>query len=149
MQLHQLQSIGGRRRKRVGRGGKRGTTSGRGQKGQKSRAGRRIRPAQRDLIFRLPKNRGIANRPKMQKPLIFNLRDLSLKHKAAASPNVPLTLNKNFLKQTGLLPPDYSGRVKILGEGEISTPVNVEGLDVSKSAKDKIEKAGGRVVNSE
>ncbi len=62
MQLHQLQSnhpnYG---KKRVGRGGKRGTTSGRGTKGQHSRAGRRIRPAERDFIQRLPKLRGIGN----------------------------------------------------------------------------------------
>jgi len=49
-------------KKRVARGGKRGTTAGRGQKGQKSRAGRRIRPAERDLVNRLPKLRGYKNK---------------------------------------------------------------------------------------
>jgi len=62
MQLHQLQAnhpnYG---KKRVGRGGKRGTASGRGTKGQHSRAGRRIRPAERDFIQRLPKLRGVRN----------------------------------------------------------------------------------------
>jgi large subunit ribosomal protein L15 len=62
MQLHQLQAnhenYG---KKRIGRGGKRGTTSGRGTKGQHSRAGRRIRPAERDFIQHLPKMRGIGN----------------------------------------------------------------------------------------
>ena len=44
--------------KRIARGGKRGRTSGRGQKGQKSRSGRKIRPAIRDLVQRTPKLRG-------------------------------------------------------------------------------------------
>lgn len=68
MQLHELQpNHGYADRKRIGRGGKRGNTSGRGQKGQKSRAGRRIRPAERDLIQRLPKLRGVKNKPKYNK----------------------------------------------------------------------------------
>lgn len=62
LQLHTLQPVHFLKRKapRVGRGGKRGTTSGKGQKGQKARAGRRIRPAERDLIIRIPKLRGFA-----------------------------------------------------------------------------------------
>lgn len=59
MQLHELQAIHeNKEAQRIGRGGKRGTTSGRGQKGQKSRSGHRIRPAVRDMIQRLPKLRG-------------------------------------------------------------------------------------------
>ncbi len=59
MQLHELRAIHkDEDAKRVGRGGKRGTTSGKGQKGQKSRSGHRIRPAERDMIQRLPKLRG-------------------------------------------------------------------------------------------
>jgi large subunit ribosomal protein L15 len=49
-------------KKRIGRGGKRGTYSGKGMKGQKSRAGRKIRPAIRDLIQRTPKLRGARNK---------------------------------------------------------------------------------------
>ena len=65
MQLHEIQPLHeNRKEKRVGRGGKRGTTSGRGTKGQRARAGHRIRPAERDLIQRLPKLRGFANKPK-------------------------------------------------------------------------------------
>jgi large subunit ribosomal protein L15 len=59
MQLHELQPIHyNKDGKRIARGGKRGHTSGRGQKGQKSRSGHRIRPAVRDMIQRLPKLRG-------------------------------------------------------------------------------------------
>lgn len=63
MQLHTLQPLHALKdKKRIGRGGKRGTYSGRGQKGQRSRAGRKIRPALRDLIQRLPKLRGAGNK---------------------------------------------------------------------------------------
>lgn len=65
MQLHELQPLHeNKKEKRVGRGGKRGTYSGRGVKGQKSRAGHSIRPAERDLIQQIPKLRGYANNPK-------------------------------------------------------------------------------------
>ncbi len=68
MQLHELKpNYSNKKGKRVGRGGKRGTTSGHGTKGQKSRAGHRIRPAERDLIQRLPKLRGFRNKPKRKK----------------------------------------------------------------------------------
>ncbi|MCL4405157.1 MAG: hypothetical protein M1361_00055 [Patescibacteria group bacterium] len=63
MQLHDLKPRHARfLKKRVGRGGKRGTFSGRGTKGQRARAGHKIRPAERDFIQRLPKLRGVGNR---------------------------------------------------------------------------------------
>jgi large subunit ribosomal protein L15 len=59
VQLHQIKPESKRKtKKRVGRGGKRGTYCGRGLKGQKSRAGRKTRPALRDIIKRIPKKRG-------------------------------------------------------------------------------------------
>lgn len=62
MQLHEVRPITkNKSKKRIGRGGKRGTYSGRGMKGQKSRAGRKIRPAVRDLMQRTPKLRGAKN----------------------------------------------------------------------------------------
>lgn len=145
MQLHQLGLAKNKSKKRIGRGGKRGSYSGRGVKGQKSRAGRRLRPAQRDLIMRLPKRRGFANKPKQSKPIVFNLSDLLFTLKAYTGTKSPVTLNKDFLKQAELLGSDYRGEVKILGDGEIDVPVIVEGIKVSKSAKSKIEKAGGEV----
>ncbi len=144
MQLHHISRLPRRTKKRIGRGGKRGSYSGRGVKGQKSRAGRKLRPAVRDLILRLPKKRGFANRPKSVGPTIFNLKDLSLKLKAR-SQKTPIALNKDFLIEAELLPKNFRGRVKILGEGDISVPVRVYGVQVSKGAKMKIEKAGGTV----
>ncbi len=65
MQLHELRpQYKNKDKKRIGRGGGRGNYSGRGQKGQRSRAGHKIRPAIRDLIRRLPKLRGFKNKPK-------------------------------------------------------------------------------------
>ena len=59
MQIHQLKIIHKmKRKKRVGRGGKKGTYSGKGIKGQKSRAGKRFKPMIRDVIKRYPKLKG-------------------------------------------------------------------------------------------
>jgi large subunit ribosomal protein L15 len=70
MQLHQLQPITKKKaEKRVGRGGKRGTYSGRGLKGQKARAGRKIRPAIRDYIQKLPKIKGAKRIPRQAKKI--------------------------------------------------------------------------------
>jgi len=147
MQLHEFTNSNKKRRQRVGRGGKRGTTSGRGQKGQKSRAGRRIRPAERDLLLKIPKRRGFRNKPKKEKPVVFNLYQLLPHLDKAAGSVSPQVLDANFLKKAGLLPQNYRGDVKILGDGEIKMSVTVRGLGVSKSAKEKIEKAGGKVIN--
>jgi len=78
MQLHQLKpTVKQKRAKRVGRGGKRGTYSGRGQKGQKSRAGARIRPGFRggdNPIWKLfPKQRGSAKKVDLKKRRFLRL----------------------------------------------------------------------------
>ena len=72
MQLHQIQPLNKRKSKRrVGRGGKRGTYCGRGMKGQRARAGAKVRPEIRDLIKKIPKIRGYRfkrkSRPKPKK----------------------------------------------------------------------------------
>lgn len=148
MQLHDLKpTFKSKRAKRIGRGGKRGTYSGRGQKGQKSRAGRRIRPAQRDLILRIPKKRGFANKPKSSKPLALNIKDLAKAVQNLTAGKAELTIDREKLKSFGLLPNRYRGEVKVLGDGEIQTPLILQGLKVSKSAKIKIEAAGGKVLD--
>ena len=61
--LHKLEANPNKTsKKRIGRGGKRGTYSGKGVKGQKSRAGKKIRPAVRDLMNQTPKLRGVKNK---------------------------------------------------------------------------------------
>jgi large subunit ribosomal protein L15 len=124
------------KRPRVGRGGKRGTTAGKGTKGQKARSGHRIRPAIRDLIQRLPKLRGYANKPVTTASAVISVRDLG-KVKAA-------TVNLKSLIESGLVRPSVSV-VKILSNGEVTKAIAVEGLKVSAGAKAKIEKAGGKV----
>lgn len=122
MLLHEISSQNKNKAPRVGRGGKRGTTSGRGQKGQTAHAGRGIRPADRDYIQRLPKLRGRGthqNKPKSIKLPVLNIGDLDV---------------------TKPIPKGY----KILGGGDITKAVRIYGK-VSKSARAKIEKAGGFV----
>jgi large subunit ribosomal protein L15 len=140
----QLPSIH-KKSQRVGRSGKRGSYSGRGVKGQKSRSGHRIRPAERDLIMRIPKMRGFRNKPKDAIPEVFNLGALSVRLKSHVKGNVPLEITNDFLRAIGFVKKDFNGIVKILGTGEIAFPVIVSGVKVSESAKMKIEKAGGSV----
>lgn len=130
MRLHELKPNHPLEEKkpRVGRGGKRGTTSGKGQKGQKSRSGHRIRPAERDLIQRLPKLRGIKHKPVSLKLDILSVGDL-----------------EKYAKDNLVTEQILGKKMKILGNGEIKKAIKVEGLPVSKSAKEKIEAAGGNV----
>ena len=138
MQLHQLQpNYKNKKRKRIGRGGKRGTYSGRGQKGQKSRAGRKIRPAGRDLIQRIPKLRGFKFKSLKPKPVVINLSNLEGKIKG----NI---INRQTLLEAGLLRKSDK-RIKILAVGEIKRPLAIEGIETSKSARKKIEAAGGKI----
>jgi large subunit ribosomal protein L15 len=140
MQLHELKGFKHKRRRRVARGGKRGTTSGRGTKGQKSRAGRRIRPALRDLISRIPKRRGFRNKPKKEKALTLPLRRI-----LSRSPARSETIDVRWLQGAGLLSARFHGSVKIVGKTRVGIPLSVKGLSVSEGAKEVIEKAGGSV----
>ena len=146
MKLHELRSIRVQRKHaRVGRGGKRGTTSGRGQKGQKSRSGHRIRPASRDLILKLPKKRGFTNKPTSRKPHIVNVNVLMRKISPLSGGGKEITVDMATLKQVGLVRPEFRGAVKILGKGAVSHRVVIKGLRVSGSVKAAVEKAGGNV----
>jgi large subunit ribosomal protein L15 len=128
----------------VGRGGKRGKTSGRGTKGQNARAGRKKRPEMRDFIKRLPKLRGHgknSNFTIQTKPFSINLSNIE-KHYSNGEIVNPKTLQEKKLIST------YKGKVpkvKILSTGEITKKVTIESCDISMSAKSKIEKAGGKV----
>jgi len=139
MQIHDLKPKSARKysKPRVGRGGKRGTSSGHGTKGQKSRSGHRIRPAVRDLIQRLPKLRGYANNPKSDKPRVLNVSDLE--KTGLTEVNILALVEAKLIKKS-------DKRVKILGNGEVSRKMTIDGLEVSKSATEKIEKAGGKII---
>ncbi|MEK7081908.1 MAG: uL15 family ribosomal protein, partial [Patescibacteria group bacterium] len=83
MQFHNLKRIHPNKRSvAVGRGGRRGKTSGRGGKGQTARAGHKVRPEIRDLIKKLPKLRGRGkniNRSFEKRPVILNIDILEKK----------------------------------------------------------------------
>jgi large subunit ribosomal protein L15 len=139
MQIHEIKSFDVRKKKkRVGRGGKRGTTSGKGQKGQRSRSGHRIRPAERDILSKFPKLRGVKNKSLVEKSIVLNLRDME---KIFSGEKL---ITRDTLKKFKVVK-NALDRVKILGEGEVKTPFTVEGVKVSASAKKKIEAAGGSV----
>lgn len=144
MQSHNLKrNTSNRKARQVGRGSKRGKTSGRGTKGQKARAGHKIRPMMRDIIKKLPKRRGRGIHP--NKPIF--LKGLAVVNvpallKVVGSPITPeLLVSQELVRRIhGRVP-----EIKILGTGEINKAVTVERCAVSASAKKKIEEAGGKI----
>jgi len=127
---------------RRGRGGKRGTYSGRGIKGQKARAGRKLKPIIRELIKHYPKLRGYRQKLniKNQKLKLVNLNVGVLEKNFKEGELVnPLVLYKKGLikKVKGKIP-----LVKILGHGEIKKSLTIENCLFSKQAKEKLAKVG-------
>ncbi len=130
--------------KLVGRGGTRGKTAGRGTKGQKARAGHKIRPHIRDIIKKYPKLRGRGkniNKAFVLRPSVVNLSVLE-KHFASGEVVTPsVLLSKGLVTRTnGVVP-----QVKILATGTLSKKLEVFDCITSTSAKAKIESAGGVV----
>jgi large subunit ribosomal protein L15 len=144
MQFHQIKpTIKKKAKKRVGRGGKRGTYSGRGSKGQRAH-GVRVRPHLRDIIKRLPKKRGYRFKSLKEKPIVVNLDVLEKKFKEGDK------ITPKVLVETGVIGMK-KGRVpevKLLGSGDVTKKLLVSECQISQSAKEKIEKAGG-VVNKQ
>ena len=143
MKLNELKPNAGatRNRKRIGRGPGSGTgkTSGRGENGQKSRAGysakRGFEGGQMPLQRRLPK-RGFKN-PFRKEFVTFNVSTLD----ARGLDEVTL----EDYKKLGLAKNLRDG-VKILGDGELTRALKVHAHKFSKTAREKIEKAGGTCV---
>lgn len=141
MQLNNLKRTKPNKKARlVGRGGTRGKTSGRGGKGQTARAGNKRRPEIRDIIKKLPKLRGYRFSSPSSKPVVVNVSDLNI-FETGSVVNVKLLVEKKLIKNLGRVLP----KVKILGNGELKNKISVENCAVSKSAKEKIVKAGGSV----
>mgnify|MGYP003958353365 CR=1 FL=1 len=138
LQLHNL-TPAGKKRKRVGRGGSRGGTSGRGHKGQKARSGSHTPRAgfeggQMPLYRRLPK-RGFNNADHTTYYIPVNIS--SLESFEAGS-----VVDVETLRKAGLAQGSGQG-VKILGNGELSKKLTLKVQAFSASAKQKIESAGG------
>ncbi|MDX1631154.1 MAG: 50S ribosomal protein L15 [Thermoanaerobaculia bacterium] len=139
MKLHDIAPAEGstHKKKRVGRGNGSGfgTTAGRGHKGQRSRSGYSRRPGfeggQMPLIRRVPK-RGFSNRKFRTEYAIVNVGDLQ---------GLQGEVNPETLVSAGLCREGMP--VKILGDGELDTALTVTAHKFSRSAREKIEAAGG------
>lgn len=157
MQIHQLRPTTQRKgTKRVGRGGKRGTTSGHGTKGQKGRAGAGVRPGfaggdnRKWQLF--PKQRGASHKPGNSRPhrkhrfyqtannvyAVLNLGDFNVfENGATVTPQI--VVEKGLVERT-------NGGVKVLGGGALAKKLTFEGFRFSKSAKEKAEKFGAIIL---
>lgn len=136
-----------KKRKRVGRGigsGKGGHTSGRGQKGQKTRDNISILfegvKVKKSLIKRLPLKRGKDKFKTKGKPIIVNLSLLNI-YDSKEEVSLESLVKKNIVREEDA----KKFGVKILGNGELKKNLTIK-VPVSKSAAKKIEKAGGKLV---
>src|SRR3989338_2455291 len=143
MQLNQLHRFHpNKKAKRVGRGGKRGKTAGRGTKGQKARAGHRLRPELRDIIKKYPKHRGYRFKSIATKttPINLDLIEQMFVDGNAVNPET-LFAKKLIKKECGRMQ-----KVKVLATGKLSKKIVLSGCLVSGTAKKLIEAAGGTVT---
>jgi len=137
--LSQLKKAPGssRNMKRIGRGGTRGQTSGKGDKGQKARTGGKIRRGfeggQMPLHRRLPKF-GFSNKDFETKYLIVNIGQLE---------NFASEVTPEALKEAKLV--KGRGLVKVLSKGKLTKALTVKAHKFSEKAKSAIEAAGGKV----
>lgn len=135
----------------MGRGGKRGTYSGRGSKGQKSRAGHRIRPGFRggdNPIWKLfPKQRGAGKKtdvkhalfqPRRSKPAIISLGDLNANFSDGQQISARALVKKGMIKTA-------KHGVKVLAGGELKKKFTFKGIDFSSSSREQVLEAGGSI----
>ena len=148
MELNTLNSKNYKSKKRLGRGigSSKGKTCGRGHKGQKSRSGVAIKSfegGQMPLYRRLPK-RGFKNFLAKDKMAIINLskiQDIIAKQKTILNDKINLT----NLQKSKLINKKYK-KLKLLGGGDLKQKLDIEVNSISKSAKEKVEKLGGKVT---
>lgn len=129
--------------KRIGRGygsGTGGHTVGRGTKGQKSRSGHKstvfFEGGNRPFFSRIPKFKGFKSKAEKYQPV--NLDVLEKEYSGGETVNLATLKEKKLIKKRTNL-------VKVLGFGELSKKLVLEGLSVSATAKEKLEKAGGSI----
>ncbi|MGE4554628.1 MAG: uL15 family ribosomal protein [Candidatus Paceibacterota bacterium] len=143
MQIHELKPLTkSKKKKRVGRGGKRGTYSGRGMKGQKSRAGRKIKSQLREAILKFPKKRGLKFKKVTKREIIeVKLKDILEKFPEGGE------ITPKILEEKGLIeiPKSKKFFVKILGKEKINVPLKIKHCLVTQSAKESIINAGGTI----
>ncbi|QQS61563.1 MAG: 50S ribosomal protein L15 [Candidatus Moraniibacteriota bacterium] len=143
MQIHELSIKGKKDRKRVGRGGKRGTYSGRGTKGQKSRSGSKIDPlfegGRSSLVERMKKSRGVKSIH--LKKITLTTEKLESHYEGGETVSIETLLAKKILTKKN----ERNG-VKIVFKGKLSKNL-VIGSEIllSQNAHDSILEAGGKV----
>ena len=147
MKLHQLEKSKWFKDKarRLGRwDGSKGNYSGKWLKGQKARSGKSVRPffegGQTPVVMRMPKAKWFKRCDKwIDKYVIINVASLE------QDPAFSSEVNKAVLKEAGYIK-SISDLVKILGNGELKKALNFTGIEkFTKSAVEKIEKAGGKI----
>ena len=148
MQLNKLYSKVKKSKKRLGRGigsGK-GKTSGRGHKGQKSRSGVAIKSfegGQMPLYRRLPKRgfKSITNNKNIAIINLSRIQEILVNEKNTFNNKINLA----NLQKSKFINKKYK-RLKLLGSGDLKKKFDIELNSISKSAKEKIEKLGGKVT---
>ncbi|MBU0546940.1 MAG: uL15 family ribosomal protein [Patescibacteria group bacterium] len=142
MQLHQIKPTTKKKKaKRIGRGGKRGTYCGKGIKGQKSRAGAKFEPAIKLFIKRYHKLKGYRFKGHSENQQVINVFMLEKKFNSGDIVSSKSLIEKKLIRLVEKKEP----LIKILGKGDLSKKLIIEGCLVSKSAQEKIEKVGGSV----
>lgn len=142
MQIHEL-SIKTNKKKRIGRGGKRGTYSGKGMKGQKSRSGGNVDPlfegGRTTLVEKMKKNRGFKS-PHAKK-IVVSLAKLETIFEDGDTVSLDTLKEKKILRTK-----TFRNGARIVATGEISKKLTVDKtVAVTRPAKEKIEKVGGKV----
>jgi len=145
MMIHDITAKVGKHksRKRIGRGeaSGQGGTAGRGHKGAKSRSGYKRRPAfeggQMPLTRRMPKI-GFSNAKFRNQYHVVNIRLLEDRLDDGATVDAAMLVDKGIIRDTEL-------PVKVLGDGELTKKLTVTAAKFTRSAREKIEKAGGSV----
>lgn len=141
MQIHELTVPKKQDKKRIGRGGSRGTYSGRGMKGQKARSGGNVDPlfegGRSSLVDHLKKVRGFKSiHPKKS---VFNLSTLEKRFEAGDTVSSETLVAKGLIKEALI-----KNGIKILSQGTLTKKLIIaSGILVSETALKAIEKAGG------
>ena len=148
MKLKKLTSKGTKSKKRLGRGigSTKGKTCGRGHKGQKSRSGVAIKSfegGQMPLYRRLPKRgfKSFANKKNIAIINLSRIQEIIIKQKALLNNKINLA----NLQKSQLINKKYR-KLKLLGDGDIKQKFDIEVNSISRSAKEKIEKLGGKIT---
>lgn len=143
MQINTLKVKTKRKRKTIGRGGKKGTYSGKGMKGQKARSGGNVDPlfegGRSTLIDHMKKKKGFKSLTEKAVPVSLEKIEKNFKDGDV--------VNREALTKLGIIERiNNSRRIKILGVGELKKKVTIaKEIKVSASAKLAIEKAGGKI----